>query len=144
MATRGQHQSGEGHAPRVWAFGLELCVLLSLARSASSGEWIRADPAGVDHDLKGLPGAVLNPRDTADVVKIVKIAAKHAIPIIPFSGGTALEGSFRFFLSPVLSQVLNPLLVFSSRPNCSAYLRIGPERGAPARQVREGGEAHAR
>ena len=46
----------------------------------------------LDHDLKGLPGAVLMPRSTEDVSRIVKIAAKHAIPIIPYSGGTSLEG----------------------------------------------------
>ncbi|KAL8281364.1 hypothetical protein RQP46_006398 [Phenoliferia psychrophenolica] len=44
------------------------------------------------HNLKGLPGAVLMPRSTEDVSRIVKIAAKHAIPLIPFSGGTSLEG----------------------------------------------------
>ncbi|KAM0751434.1 hypothetical protein T439DRAFT_325571 [Meredithblackwellia eburnea MCA 4105] len=44
------------------------------------------------HDPRGLPGAILYPRSTADVVEIVKIASKHAIPIVPFSGGTSLEG----------------------------------------------------
>jgi D-lactate dehydrogenase (cytochrome) len=43
-------------------------------------------------DSKALPGAVLYPRSTEDVVKIVKIAAKHSIPLIPYSGGTSLEG----------------------------------------------------
>ncbi|KAK4703900.1 hypothetical protein P7C70_g2311, partial [Phenoliferia sp. Uapishka_3] len=45
------------------------------------------------HDLSGLPGAVLMPRSTEDVSRIVKIAAKHSIPIIPYSGGTSLEGT---------------------------------------------------
>lgn len=47
-----------------------------------------------DHDPSGLPGAVLYPRSTEDVVRIVKLAAKYAIPIIPYSGGTSLEGHF--------------------------------------------------
>ncbi|KAI5476593.1 hypothetical protein MNV49_007480 [Pseudohyphozyma bogoriensis] len=44
------------------------------------------------HDPEGLPGAVLYPRSTEDVVAIVKLADKYRIPIIPFSGGTSLEG----------------------------------------------------
>ena len=43
-------------------------------------------------DPRGLPGAVLYPRDTADVVAIVKVASQYGIPLIPFSGGTSLEG----------------------------------------------------
>lgn len=46
-----------------------------------------------DHDPTGLPGAVLYPRSTEDVVRIVKLAGKLAIPLIPFSGGTSLEGA---------------------------------------------------
>ena len=37
---------------------------------------------------------MLYPRSTEDVSSIVKIAARHAIPIVPFSGGTSLEGHF--------------------------------------------------
>ncbi|ORY89746.1 FAD-linked oxidase-like protein [Leucosporidium creatinivorum] len=44
------------------------------------------------HDPKGLPGAVIYPRNTEDVVRIVKLAAKYSIPLIPYSGGTSLEG----------------------------------------------------
>lgn len=43
-------------------------------------------------DPKGLPGAVLYPRSTEDVVRIVKIASQYAIPLIPFAAGTSLEG----------------------------------------------------
>lgn len=38
--------------------------------------------------------SVLYPRSTEDVVQIVKIAADNYIPIIPYSGGTSLEGHF--------------------------------------------------
>lgn len=44
------------------------------------------------HDPNGLPGAVLYPRSTEDVVKIVKLASKFGIPLIPYSAGTSLEG----------------------------------------------------
>jgi D-lactate dehydrogenase (cytochrome) len=39
-----------------------------------------------------LPGAVLYPRSTDDVVKIVKTASKYGIPLIPYCAGTSLEG----------------------------------------------------
>ncbi|PLW23101.1 hypothetical protein PCASD_10543 [Puccinia coronata f. sp. avenae] len=46
------------------------------------------------HHPDSLPGAVLYPRSTQDVAQIVKIASKYHIPIVPFSGGTSLEGHF--------------------------------------------------
>lgn len=51
------------------------------------------------HDPKGLPGAVLYPRDTSDVVQIVKLASKYGIPLIPYCAGTSLEGEKLFPLS---------------------------------------------
>ncbi|KAJ3907256.1 FAD-linked oxidase-like protein [Lentinula edodes] len=42
---------------------------------------------------------VMYPTCTDDVVKIVKIATKYRIPIIPYSGGTSLEGQFRGYSS---------------------------------------------
>ncbi|GAA5873373.1 hypothetical protein JCM3774_000762 [Rhodotorula dairenensis] len=44
------------------------------------------------HGPTGLPGAVLYPRSTEDVVKIVKTASKYGIPLIPYCAGTSLEG----------------------------------------------------
>jgi len=35
---------------------------------------------------------VVYPQSTEDVVKIVKVANKYKMPVIPYSGGTALEG----------------------------------------------------
>lgn len=37
---------------------------------------------------------MLYPRSTQDVVAIVKAAAKHSIPLVPFAGGTSLEGHY--------------------------------------------------
>ncbi|KAG1050883.1 hypothetical protein G6F43_006874 [Rhizopus delemar] len=42
----------------------------------------------------GLPNIVVFPSNTSQVVEIVKIADKYDLPIIPFSGGTSLEGHF--------------------------------------------------
>ncbi|GAA5925873.1 hypothetical protein JCM10213_007310 [Rhodosporidiobolus nylandii] len=44
------------------------------------------------HGPTGLPGAVLYPRSTEDVVQIVNAAAKYNIPLIPYCAGTSLEG----------------------------------------------------
>ncbi|KAF4617446.1 hypothetical protein D9613_006408 [Agrocybe pediades] len=38
------------------------------------------------------PSVVVYPESTDDVVKIVKIANKYRMPVVPFSGGTSLEG----------------------------------------------------
>jgi FAD/FMN-containing dehydrogenase len=61
----------------------------SLAILAS--RWNLASLAAA-HGPTGLPGAVLYPRSTDDVVKIVKTASKYGIPLIPYCAGTSLEG----------------------------------------------------
>jgi FAD/FMN-containing dehydrogenase len=43
----------------------------------------------------GFPhSVVVYPDSTEDVVKIVNLARKYRMPIIPYSGGTSLEGHF--------------------------------------------------
>lgn len=43
----------------------------------------------------GLPhSVVVYPTCTEDVVKIVKVANKYRMPVIPYSGATSLEGHF--------------------------------------------------
>lgn len=41
-----------------------------------------------------LPGAVVYPRDTDGVSQIAKVCNKYKIPMVPFSGGSSLEGNF--------------------------------------------------
>ncbi|KAI8376133.1 uncharacterized protein BYT42DRAFT_573531 [Radiomyces spectabilis] len=43
---------------------------------------------------EGAPNIVVFPRSTEEVAAIVKIANELSLPIIPFSGGTSLEGHF--------------------------------------------------
>lgn len=38
--------------------------------------------------------AVVLPDSTEDVVKVVNVARKHRVPIVPYSGATSLEGHF--------------------------------------------------
>ncbi|KAI1488389.1 glycolate oxidase [Biscogniauxia mediterranea] len=50
-------------------------------------EWSTTNP-------DGLPVAVAYPRSTEQVSIIAKICHKHRVPIIPYSGGSSLEGNF--------------------------------------------------
>ena len=38
------------------------------------------------------PDAVAFPHSTQEVSEIVKVCARHKVPLIPFGGGTSLEG----------------------------------------------------
>lgn len=72
------------------------------------------------HGPTGLPGAVLYPRSTEDVVQIVKTASKHGIPLIPYCAGTSLEGGFNRTCLPALAE--HP----SRRPHHRAWLPKQP------------------
>lgn len=50
-------------------------------------EWSSTNP-------EGLPVAVAYPRSTEQVSAIARICNKYRIPIIPYSGGSSLEGNF--------------------------------------------------
>lgn len=50
-------------------------------------EWSTVNP-------ERLPVAVAYPRSTQDVSTIARICYEHNVPIIPYSGGTSLEGNF--------------------------------------------------
>lgn len=43
-------------------------------------------------NTESLPVAVAYPRSTADVSTIAQVCYKYHVPIIPYSGGTSLEG----------------------------------------------------
>lgn len=43
---------------------------------------------------EGLPVAVAYPRNTDQVSTIARICYEHRVPIIPYSGGSSLEGNF--------------------------------------------------
>jgi D-lactate dehydrogenase (cytochrome) len=40
-----------------------------------------------------LPGAVVFPRNSVEIVRLVQLCGAHAIPIVPFGAGTSVEGN---------------------------------------------------
>lgn len=50
-------------------------------------EWSTTNP-------EGLPVAVAYPRSTEEVSILARICYKYRVPIIPYSGGSSLEGNF--------------------------------------------------
>lgn len=54
----------------------------------------------------GFPhSVVIYPHSTEDVVKIVNVARKYRMPIVPYSGGTSLEGHFAGVRHPRLPHI---------------------------------------
>jgi len=48
-----------------------------------------------DFRTEKLHSVIVYPENTEDVVKIVKIANKYKMPLVPYSGATSLEGHLR-------------------------------------------------
>ena len=48
--------------------------------------------ASESHYPTTLPGAVLFPADTEEVVALVRLCNDHAVPLVPFGAGTCMEG----------------------------------------------------
>ncbi len=73
---------------------------LTLLRSSFSESQVSTDPEVLFHHgfstynhLPGKPHAVVvYPKSTEDVVRIVNISRKNRIPIVPYAGGTSIEG----------------------------------------------------
>ena len=43
-------------------------------------------------DMTDFPDIVVVPHDTGEVERIVQVALKHNLPVIPFAGGTGMGG----------------------------------------------------
>jgi glycolate oxidase len=56
-------------------------------RMAYSRDW-----SPRDRDMIDLPEMVVVPQDTDEMVKIVQVALKYELPVVPFAGGTGMGG----------------------------------------------------
>ncbi|KAF9474412.1 hypothetical protein BDN70DRAFT_884839 [Pholiota conissans] len=78
-------------------------AIAELRQTFPSDATVSTDPADLhahgfsDNDYHpGSPhSVVVYPQSTEDVVKIVKIANKYRMPVVPYSAATSLEGQFR-------------------------------------------------
>ncbi|KAG0623220.1 hypothetical protein M758_3G157500 [Ceratodon purpureus] len=53
---------------------------------------LHAKPWNTYHSVDAIPDIVVHPKSQEEVVAIVKACAKYKVPVIPFAGGTSLEG----------------------------------------------------
>ena len=53
---------------------------------------LRGKPWSSYHKIKNNPDVVVFPNSTEDVAEVLKICTKYKVPIIPFGGGTSIEG----------------------------------------------------
>ncbi|MGD9050109.1 MAG: FAD-binding oxidoreductase, partial [Anaerolineae bacterium] len=56
-------------------------------RMAYSRDW-----SPRDKDMSDLPDLVVVPNDTDEMVRIVQVALKYQLPVVPFAGGTGMGG----------------------------------------------------
>ena len=64
-----------------------------LGRRASDAEVVREHHShGESYHAPALPDVVCSPQTTEEVSAILKISAKYGVPVIPFGGGTSMEG----------------------------------------------------
>jgi glycolate dehydrogenase FAD-linked subunit len=55
-------------------------------------EGYRSDEAAPGLLEAGMPAAVVRPRDTAEVARVVRVASAHGVPIVPRGAGSGLSG----------------------------------------------------
>ncbi|KAM6490032.1 FAD-linked oxidase-like protein [Amanita muscaria] len=74
----------------------ELTELFPGDSSSTSNEELETHGfSGTDYHPGALHSIIVYPQSTEDVVKIVKVATKYRIPVIPYSAATSLEGQTR-------------------------------------------------
>ncbi|KAF9491216.1 FAD-binding domain-containing protein [Pleurotus eryngii] len=99
--------SEPGKTPRFGTprdFQLAVAELKTVFHNDSEGDGqVSTDPEELerhgfsmyDYHPSAFHNVVVYPRSTEDVVKIVKTARKYRMPVIPYSGGTSVEGHTR-------------------------------------------------
>ncbi|KAG6831365.1 hypothetical protein H0H87_005376 [Tephrocybe sp. NHM501043] len=86
-----------------------------------------------DHRPGRLHSVVFYPNSTEDVVRMVKIATKYKMPVIPYSGATSLEGQVRsvsyLATSPITERTAEAILSACCRRYLCRSIVHGPNTG---------------
>jgi D-lactate dehydrogenase (cytochrome) len=92
--TKSAKKAASGENDSVVRFVAELCLDLDPSQVDVSPEECeaRGKPWNSYHKEDNYPDVIVTPHNTEDVSKIVKLCYKYDIPIVPFGGGTSLEG----------------------------------------------------
>jgi glycolate oxidase len=77
-------------------------------------------------DMADFPEIVAIPHDTAEVVKIVQVALKYELPVVPFAGGTGMGGGVVAWKGGILLETkgMNKVLQIDP-PNMSVTVQAG-------------------
>ena len=66
--------------------------LLLGSRATTSATQLEHHSRGESYHAPGLPDIVCFPKDTSEVSEMMRISARHQIPVIPFGAGSSVEG----------------------------------------------------
>ncbi|KAM0246702.1 hypothetical protein ACHAQJ_010117 [Trichoderma viride] len=85
-----RHEMQEAISDIVWELGNQNDIISTDPDDLEAhgySSWSTVNP-------ESLPVAVAYPRTTEHVATIVRVCHRHRVPVIPYSGGTSLEGNF--------------------------------------------------
>ena len=78
--------------PSDFLINLKLSLKLDQIEDDESERDVRAKPWNSYHSSSNKPHIIVFPESTADVSKILTLCSKYKVPVIPFAGGTSIEG----------------------------------------------------
>ncbi len=90
---------------------------------------------GESYHPAALPDAVCFPNSTAEVSEIMKISAKHQVPVIPFGAGTSMEAQVNAIHGGITIDMreMNKVVRISAED-----LQATVEAGMPRKQLDQG------
>jgi D-lactate dehydrogenase (cytochrome) len=88
VTTAEDQLEAHGFSPNMYHPGEQVILHCGRGRYSSLADICRIYRVGCPHSV------VVYPHSTEDVVKIINVARKYRMPVIPYAGGTSLEGHF--------------------------------------------------
>src|ERR1700720_393171 len=90
-STMETNQVSAAGGERLEAAGVALQPLLGTRATTASAQR-EHHSHGESYHAPALPDVVCFPRSTLEVSEIMKISARHQLPVVPFGAGTSVEG----------------------------------------------------